>query len=167
MRDPRPLWLVAALGVSLLTVAVGAHALQGLGGPLASGEAHFVEVVQADDSGVLAGLVTQTETGPLGLGEDRRAATSGWVVAHPENVEPGEELRVVDEIPFEDPNGGVWMEREVRIGDTTAWAVPLDQTRHDPTIDADYNFAIVVDWDKVPEDQDLTTTYVDELAFLD
>lgn len=166
MRGTRSAWFVVALAASLLAVAVGAHALHGLGGAPEAGGSHYVQVVQADDS-VIAGLVTETEQGPLGLTSQTRAATSGWVLAHPENVEPTEEVRVAEEIPFEDPNGGTWTEREVRIGNATAWAVPVDQARHDPTLDAEYNFALVVDWDEVPQDQDLTTTYVDQLTFAD
>lgn len=167
MRGPRSLWLVASLGVALLTVAAGAHALQGLGGPLATGDSHYVQVVQTDGSGVLAGLVTQTEQGPLGLTSEQSPAETGWVLVHPENVEPTEEVAVEDETAFEDPNGGTWAQREVRIGNATAWAVPLDQARHDPTLDARYNFALVVDWDQVPEGQDLATSYVDDLRLVD
>lgn len=167
MRGPRTGWLIAALTVALLAVAVGAHAIGGLTGSMEAGEAHFVEVVQTDSSGVIAGLVTETEEGPLGLTSESVPTASGWVVAHPEGTEVSEEARVVDEIPFEDPNGGAWAEREVRMGeDTTAWVVPLDQARHDPTLDAEYNFALVVDWDQVPEDLDITTSYVDELTLV-
>jgi hypothetical protein len=166
MRGPRPVWLVAALGAALLAVAVGAHALEGLGGTLATGEAHYVEVVQVDGSGVLAGLVTETDEGPLGLTSDTTPKTSGWVVAHPPSVDvqEGQEVQVTEEIPFEDPNGGTWTERRVQIGNATAWAVPVDHARQDPTLEAAYNFALVVDWDQVPQEEDLVTTYVDELA---
>lgn len=167
MRGPRFVWLVAAIGAALLAVAVGAHALEGIGGPLAAGGAHYVEVVQTDGSGVIAGLATETEQGPLGLTDTTRPAAGGWIVAHPEGTEPTGEARVVEEIPFEDPNGGTWMEREVQFGDTTAWAVPLDQARHDPTLDARYNFALYVDWDQVPQDSDITTSYVDELTLVE
>lgn len=166
MRGPRPVWLIAALGAALLAVAVGAHALEGLGGPLASGGSHYVEVVQTDGSGVIAGLVTETDEGPIGFTSEQRTVETGWMLVHPEDTEPADELTVVDELAFEDPNGGEWMQRQVELDGTTAWVVPVDEARHDPTLDAPYNFAVVVDWDEVPEDQDLTTTYVDSVELV-
>lgn len=166
MRGPRSVWLVATLGVALLAAAVGAQALEGLGGTLAAGEAHYAEVTQVDSSGLLAGLITE-ESSLLGVTVDQRPVASGWIIAHPDTVEPGQTARVVDDIPFDDPNGGTWLEREVEIDGETAWAVPVDVARYDPTLKGEYNFALVVDWDDVPEDATLQTTYVDHLALIE
>lgn len=164
MRGPRTLWLLVALGASLLAVAVGAHALGSLDG-LQAGGSHYVEVVQTDSSGVVAGLATRTTEGPLGLTGSTETLRTGWVVVHPEDVDvrEGQQVEVADEIPFEDPNGGTWMEREIRLDGQAAWAVPVDVAREDPTLDGAYNFAVVVDWDQVPEDAGLATSYVEEL----
>lgn len=164
MRGPRSVWLVVAVGVSLLAVAVGAHALGGLTS-LEAGGSHYVEVVQTDASGVIAGLATQTQEGPLGLTSSTEPVTRGWVVAHPGSVDvrEGQTVEVSEEMPFEDPNGGTWTEREIRVDGQPAWAVPVDVVREDPTLEAGYNFALVVDWDQVPQDEELTTSYVQEL----
>lgn len=166
MRGPRPVYLAAALGAALLVSAVGAHALQGLGGTLGPGSSHYVQVVQADDSGVLAGLATHTEEGPLGIGDETTPATEGWIVAHPEDVEPTSSAKVLDDVPFQDPNGGTWTEHKVQMGDAVAWVVPVGDVRHDPTLDDEYNFALVVDWDEVPQDSDLETSYVSSLELV-
>ncbi|PSG97388.1 hypothetical protein BRD56_05560 [Thermoplasmatales archaeon SW_10_69_26] len=167
MRGPRSVWSIATLAVALLAVAVGGHALQGAQAPLSGEGSHYVQVVQTDGSGVVAGLVTETTEGPLGLSSDRSVADEGWVIVHPEDVEARSEVELREEIPFEDPNGGSWMEREVAIGTATAWTVPVGQPREDASLDGPYNFAVVVDWDQVPEDSDLTTTYVDEISFVE
>jgi hypothetical protein len=159
MRGSRLGWFVAALAVALLAVAVGAHALGGLDG-LEAGSSHYVEVVDTDSSGVLAGSVTQTERGPLGLTGETVAVETGWVVAHPEGAELGSgPLEVREEIPFEDPNGGTWLQREVTVDGQVGWAVPVDVVREDPTLGAPYNFALVVDTSEVPDDATLTATY--------
>lgn len=167
MRGPRTIWLVTALGVALLAVAVSAHALEGLGGPLAASESHYVQVVESDSSGVLAGMVTETEEGPLGLTEQQVPTRSGWVIVHPEDVDPTGHAKVTEDIPFEDPNGGAWDESRVEIANATAWVVSVDQVRYDATLEGDYNFAVVVDWDHVPEDQDLEVTYEPSLELVD
>jgi hypothetical protein len=167
MRGPRSVWSIATLAVALLAVAVGGHALQGAQAPLSDEGSHYVQVVQTDGSGVVAGLVTETTEGTLGLSSDRSVADEGWVIVHPEDVEARSEVELREEIPFEDPNGGSWMEREVAIGNSTAWTVPVGQPHDDASLDGPYNFAVVVDWDQVPEDSDLTTTYVDEISFVE
>lgn len=165
MRGPRPLWLVAALGVSLLALAVGAGALQRVGPGLDSGGSHYVQVVHSGDAEVVAGQVTETATGPLGLREETRPAREGWVLVHPPGLDPDAPAHVREEIPFQDPNGGSWMEREVRVDNATAWAVPVGPSLHDDTLDADYNFAVVVEWDEVEGDE-LETTYLESIELV-
>lgn len=165
VRGPRPVYLVAALGVALLAAAVGAHALEGLGGPLAAGDAHYVSVTQADRSGLFAGLVSHDEIGLFGVSVAERPVSEGWIVAHPDDatVVEGARAEVLEDIPFEDPNGGTWLEQRVRIGEHTAWIVPVDVPRYDETLDGEYNFALVVDWQLVPEGSDLAMTHVSDL----
>lgn len=159
MRGPRNVWIAAWLGVLLVGATVSANALGALGGTLAPGRSHYVQVVGSDDSGVLAGLVTQTSQGPLGLRETTVAAEDGWVIAHPVNATVDAGFEVVDERTFTDPNGATWTVYTLADGATTAWAVQLGPVHHDASLDGKYNFVLAVDWDEVPEGENLETTF--------
>lgn len=151
----------------LILGTVGGSAL-GLGATtLTPGTTNHVQVVEADQGlGLMAGLVLTESPKILGIATGSpQAPTTGWVVAHPSGqaFDPGAVAGLSDRFPFEDPNGGTWEAVEIDTPGGPVWAVQVDEVRQDATLDGGYNWAIVVDWDEVPEDQDLTVTYVDEL----
>jgi hypothetical protein len=159
MRGSRNLWIAVWIGALLVGATVSATALGTLGGSVQSGSSQFATVVRSDASGVVAGLAAETTEGPLGLRESTQTLESGWVLAHPKGQAPTGTLDVAGERTFTDPNGGTWTVLELENDGSTAWAVQVDGTRYDSDLDGEYNFAIVVEWDQVPEGEDLTTSY--------
>lgn len=163
--------LLAVLAIGLSVTLIAATAASGaLGGVLQAGQTQHVQVTTNDQYGVVAGLVTQRATGPFGLDLGHASTpTHGWIVMTPDGAPgpDGETLTVTEEMPFEDPNGGTWLSREVRYGGTTAWVVPIGQTYEDPTLDGAYNFALVVDWGQVPPGAGLTASYHETLDLED
>lgn len=163
MRATTALPLIAiALPAALLAASLTGAAPTAL---IEQGSTNHVEVTVDQDLGVVAGLVTTSSEGPLGVELDREPTRTGWVVLAPEDATVGEEpLTVTEETPFEDPNGGTWLSREVTTGETTAWAVPLDEAREDPTLGSTYNFAAIVDFSQLEEGTTLTASYHETLA---
>lgn len=157
-----PASILAAGALTVLALAIPAAG--GFGALLEAGTITHVEVAQASDVGVVAGKVTVQTQGPFGLpvGGDTVAPDGGWVVLHVkgDRLLGDGPLTVTDEMPFEDPNGGTWLAREVQGADgAVGWVVPVGEVHHDPTIDRAYNFAAIVDWSQVPEDGELTVSY--------
>lgn len=165
MRWKTPLAALAlALGAALLLPATGVAP----GAMLETGTTHTVTVTTNQNMDVVAGLVSTTAEGPLGIELAREPTPAGWVVIAPAGAEiAGETLTVTEETPFEDPNGGEWLSREVTTGEATAWAVPLGEVREDPTLESAYNFAMVIDTGEVPEDGELTASYHETLTLED
>lgn len=159
-------WLLPATGLAVL-IAVSAGVAGGLGGLLEAGQTSYVEIVDQTNLGVVAGEVTVQEDRPLGLsiGADREVPDGGWVVLHAkgDRLLGSGPLETTDETPFEDPNGGTWLSREVSNGEATGWVVPVGSPHYDATLDDTYNFAVVVDWDEVPEDAALVASYHEDL----
>lgn len=151
----------------VILAVVGPSAL-GLGTTrLTPGTTNHIEVVQTEHGlGLMAGLVMTESPKVLGIATGSpQAATAGWVVAHPTNqsFDPAAALTVTDRFSFEDPNGGSWEAIELSTPAGPAWVVPVGEVHHDATLEGAYNWAVVVDWDEVPEDQDVTVTYLEEL----
>lgn len=165
MRNRTLIAILTAAGLCAL-LATASITSGALGGVAEGGRTMHVTVTTNDELGVVAGLVTESLQGPLGL--DLGSETTpeqGWIVLAPEDAPAIEDatLTVTDETPFTDPNGGTWLSREVTYEGTTAWAVPIGQAREDPTLESTYNFALVVDWGQVPDDADLTASYHETL----
>lgn len=170
MPAQRATWTLTATGATLAVVLVSAAAF-GLGGWQAAvdgGESVHVQVVDSHTLGVIAGMVTVEESGLFGFQAKTTPAEGGWAVVHPEGLAlPGDgalEARVTDDLAFTDPNGATWMAHEASFEGGTIWVVPIGSATHDPTLEADYNFALVVDWSQVPADEDLTVTHLPELT---
>ena len=164
----RTSWLVlVAILVGAPCALLLAHASgQGPGGTLSAGETLQIEVVDTDTLGIVAGLVTLHRTGPLGLELGTTTADAGgWVVLAPPNVDvvTAQTVAVTDDLAFTDPNGATWLARQLDIDGHAAWAVPVGHTLYEPTLGTDYNWALVVDWNDVPEGLELSATFVDEL----
>lgn len=152
----------------LLILGIFGGSALGLGATtLTPGTTNHVQVVETDRGlGLMAGLVLTESPRILGIPTGSpEAPTGGWVVAHAsdQTFDPGTVLGISDRFPFEDPNGGTWEAVEIDTPGGPVWAVQVDQVRQDDTLDGGYNWAVVVDWDEVPEDQDLTVTYFEEL----
>jgi hypothetical protein len=154
-------------GASLAVLTVVGAGAWGLGGLLGTGETLYVQLVGSDDLGVVTGLATKQSRGPFGLGSSATTElASGWVVVVPEGQAlPGAApVEVTDDLAFTDPNGSTWLAREVRYGGLVAWVVPIGHTTYDATLDAEYNWALVVDWDKVPAGSSVVASLVPSLA---
>lgn len=153
--------------------ATSALVLAGLAGPATGlalgvqpGTSHHVQVVDSQRLGVLAGLVTETPRQFLGLELGSPSpATTGYALVAVEGqpLDPEGPLSLTDAFPFTDPNGGRWEAIEIHQGGTVAWAVPVGPALEDDTLGQAYNWALVVDWDEVPEDKDLEVTWVADL----
>lgn len=159
--------ILTALALGLPAVLLAASVPGGaLAGVLQAGTTQHVQVTTNGQHGVVAGLVTTRTTGPFGLDLGQGSTpTDGWVLLAPEDAPrpEGQTLTVTDEMPFEDPNGGTWLSREVRYGATTAWVVPIGERFEDPTLGEAYNFALIVDWGQVPQGASLTASYHETL----
>lgn len=157
----------AALAGLTTLLAVSATVAGGLGGLLAQGETTHIRVVETNRFGVVAGLVTVEEPRPLGplFGTETTVPDGGWVVLHAkgDRLLGDGPLTVTEEMPFSDPNGGTWPVREVTSQGGTGWVVPVGSLLYDETLDGRYNFAAVVDWEKVPEDADLVASFHEEI----
>lgn len=157
--------LLLALAASLLLAATALA-----GGPtlLETGTTHHIELtVPSQNLDVIAGHITTTTTTNLGLTMATEPATHGWVLITPDTTPQPQSgtLEVTEERSFQDPNGGTWTTLEVTIDETTAWIAHVDEPRNDPTLQASYNFAAIIDHNQVPNGADLTATYHDTLPF--
>ena len=163
MNGPTRLSVVVCTGALVAALLLVGSGLAGKGGsPASPGETLQVQLVDTERLGVIAGLATLEEARFLGLGTTTTIPSAGWAVLVPEARAPptaGTPLTVVDDLPFVDPNGGTWLGREVVYDQGIAWVVPLGPVLHDATLEADYNFALVVDWSQVPAGTDLTIHY--------
>lgn len=165
MRWKPPLAALAfALGAALILPATGVAP----SAMLETGTTHTVTVTSNEGMDVVAGLVSTTAEGPLGIELAREPTPAGWIVIAPADADvDGQTLTVTEETPFQDPNGGEWLSREVTTGEATGWAVPIGEVREDPSLDSAYNFAMVVDTGDIPEDADLTASYHETLTLED
>lgn len=165
MVRSRTLLVLVLAGALLALVGFGGLVVGGVGGALGAGETLHVEIVDQETLGVVAGLAKLERRTWFGLGVATTTPTTGWVVLVPEGMEaPGAStpLVVTDTFPFQDPNGATWLAREAAYAGGLAWLVPVGATLHDDTV-GDYNFALVVNWDKVPGDEGLGVHYLEDV----
>ncbi len=168
MRWTPTLAITGLLLAPLVILGIFGPSALGLGTTqISPGTTNHVQVVDTDQGlGLMAGLVMTESPTILGIATGSpEPVGAGWVVAHPadQSFDPAADVMVTDRFTFEDPNGGSWEALELSTPTGPAWAVPIGEVRHDATLDGAYNWAVVVDWDEVPQDQDVTVTYLGSL----
>lgn len=135
---------------------------------LETGTTHHIDVtIPSQNLDVIAGHITTTTTTSFGITLETQAATQGWVIIAPDDtsIPRSGAYEITEERPFEDPNGRTWNTLEIDLDGTTAWIAHVGEPRGDPTLQASYNFAAIIDHSQIPEDADLTITYHDTLPF--